>query len=128
MKELGELKHFLGLEVEWTKDGIFLCQEKYVHDLLEKYGMINCKPMSTPVEVNARLYSVEVCVISQFMQKSMKRHLEAVHRILRYVKGTIDYGILYRNDKEFEVVGYCHADYAGDLDIRRSTTGYVFWY
>ncbi|XP_048491166.1 uncharacterized mitochondrial protein AtMg00810-like [Beta vulgaris subsp. vulgaris] len=156
MKELGELKHFLGLEVERTKDGIFLCQQKYARDLLEKYGMLDCKPMSTPMEVNARLCSVEgkdledvtmyrqlvgsliyltlsrpdiayaVSVISRFMQKPMKRHLEAVRRILRYVKGTIDYGILYRNDKEFEVVGYCDADYAGDLDTRRSTTGYVF--
>ncbi|XP_048501594.1 secreted RxLR effector protein 161-like [Beta vulgaris subsp. vulgaris] len=67
-----------------------------------------------------------VSVISRFMQKSMKCHLEAVRRLLRYVKGTIDYGILYRNDKEFEVVRYCDADYAGDLDTRRSTTGYVF--
>ncbi|XP_048498244.1 uncharacterized mitochondrial protein AtMg00810-like [Beta vulgaris subsp. vulgaris] len=154
MKELGE--HFLGLEVERTKDRIFLCQQKYARDLLEKYGMVDCKPMSTPMEVNARLCSVEgkdledvtmyrqlvgsliyltlsrpdiayvVSAISRFMQKPMKRHLEAVRRILRYVKGTIYYGILYRNDKEFEVVGYCDADYAGDLDTRRSTTGYVF--
>ncbi|XP_048503073.2 secreted RxLR effector protein 161-like [Beta vulgaris subsp. vulgaris] len=115
--------------------------------------MVDCKPMSTPMEVNARLCSIEgkdledvtmyrqlvevlsisryrpdiayaVSVISRFMQKPMKRHLEVVRRILRYVKGTIDYGILYRNDKEIEVVGYC--DYAGDLDTRRSTTGYVF--
>ncbi|XP_057529767.1 secreted RxLR effector protein 161-like [Amaranthus tricolor] len=47
-------------------------------------------------------------------------------RILRYVKGSIDYGILYRNVRKFEVVGYCDVDYAGDLDTRRSTTSYVF--
>ena len=56
----------------------------------------------------------------------MKRHLEVVHRILRYMKGTIDYAIPYHNDKEFEVVIYYDADYAGDLDTRRTTTGYVF--
>nr|KYP67735.1 hypothetical protein KK1_024087 [Cajanus cajan] len=41
MKELGELKHFLGLEVERTKDGIFLCQQKYAQDLLKRYGMLD---------------------------------------------------------------------------------------
>ncbi|XP_057530072.1 uncharacterized mitochondrial protein AtMg00810-like [Amaranthus tricolor] len=40
--------------------------------------------------------------------------------------GSIDYGVLYRNDRNFEVVEYCDVDYAGDLDIRRSITGYVF--
>ncbi|XP_019103192.3 secreted RxLR effector protein 161-like [Beta vulgaris subsp. vulgaris] len=117
--------------------------------------MVDCKLMSTSVEVNAMICSVEgnledvtmyrqlvgsliyltltrphiayaVSVISRFMQKPMKRHLEVVHRILRYAKGTIDYGILYNNDKEFEVVGYCDAEYVGDLDTHRSTTGYVF--
>ncbi|XP_017972474.1 PREDICTED: uncharacterized mitochondrial protein AtMg00810-like [Theobroma cacao] len=52
--------------------------------------------------------------------------MEAVRRMLRYVKGTIDYGILYKKDKECKLVGYCDADYAGDYDTRRSTTGYVF--
>ncbi|XP_019103704.1 uncharacterized mitochondrial protein AtMg00810-like [Beta vulgaris subsp. vulgaris] len=126
MKELGESKHFIGLEVEQNKNEIFLWQQKYACDLLEKYGMVNCKSMSTPMEVNARLCSVEVRVISQFMQKPVKHHLEAVQRILRYVKGTIDYGILYPNDEQFEVVGYHDADYAGDLDTRRLITRYVF--
>ncbi|XP_048502658.1 secreted RxLR effector protein 161-like [Beta vulgaris subsp. vulgaris] len=67
-----------------------------------------------------------VSVISRFMQKPMKRHLEVVRRILWYVKGTIDYGIQYHNDKEIEVVKYCDADYARDLNTRRPTTSYVF--
>ena len=45
MKDLGELKHFLGLEVDRTKIGLFLCQHKYAQDLLEKYGTIECKPI-----------------------------------------------------------------------------------
>ncbi|KAK6276560.1 hypothetical protein POUND7_006269 [Theobroma cacao] len=52
--------------------------------------------------------------------------MEAVRRMLRYVKGKIDYGILYKKDKECKLVGYCDADYTGDYDTRRSTTGYVF--
>ncbi|XP_057526261.1 secreted RxLR effector protein 161-like [Amaranthus tricolor] len=104
--------------------------------------MLNCKPVSSPMEVNAKLCSAigniiyltltrpdityEVSVISQFIQKPKKPHMEAIKRILRYVKGSIDYGFLYRNDIYFEVTGYCDADYAGDLNTRRSTTGYVF--
>lgn len=57
MKELGELNHFLGLEVERTKEGLFLCQQKYAQDVLDKFGMLDCKPISTPMEVNAKLSS-----------------------------------------------------------------------
>ncbi|XP_037492197.1 secreted RxLR effector protein 161-like [Jatropha curcas] len=59
------------------------------------------------------------------MQKPKKPHLEAVRRILRYVKSTIDYGIFYKRGI-IKLEGYCDADYAGDHDIRRSTTGYAF--
>ena len=59
MKELGELKHFLGLEVDYTKEGLFLCQQNYAKDLLQKLGMLDCKPISTPIEVNAKLYAHE---------------------------------------------------------------------
>lgn len=60
------------------------------------------------------------------MQKTDEASPKGSCRILRYVKGTIDYGILYSYDKEFKVVGYYDADYAGDLDTRGSTTDYVF--
>ncbi|XP_020233074.1 uncharacterized protein LOC109813326 [Cajanus cajan] len=156
MKELGELKHFLGLEVERRKDGIFLCQQKYAQELLKRYGMLDCKPTSTPTEVNTKLCSVEgrdlkdatmyrqvvgsliyltltrpdiayvVGVVSRFMQNPKKPQLEAARRILKYVKNTIDYGIFYKKGAPCEVTGYCDADYTGDHDTRRSTTGYMF--
>ena len=59
MKELGELKHFLGLEVDRTNEGLFLCQEKYARDLLQKFGMLDCKPISTPMEANSKLCAHE---------------------------------------------------------------------
>jgi len=55
-----------------------------------------------------------VGVVSRYMQKSP--HLEAVRRILKYVKGTLDYGLLYKRGEECEVIGYYDADYAGDHD------------
>ncbi|KAK3002919.1 hypothetical protein RJ639_019296, partial [Escallonia herrerae] len=55
MKELGQLKHFLGLEIDRTQEGIFLHQQKYSKDLLKKFGMSRCKPISIPIEPNAKI-------------------------------------------------------------------------
>jgi len=152
MKELGELKHFLGLEVERTKEGLFLGQQKYAKDLLQRYGMLDCKPISTPMDPNVRLQEDEgndledmtmyrqlvgsliyltltrpdisypVGVVSRYMSKPKKPHLDAVKRILRYVKGTINFGIMYKKTIDCQVMGYCDADYAGDSCTRQSTT------
>ena len=54
-------------------------------------------------------------------------HFKAAKRILRYLKGTIDYGLLYSFSNEFKLVGYSDSDWAGDLDDRKSTTGFVFY-
>ena len=66
-------------------------------------------------------------VVSQYMANPGPRHWVAVKQILRYLKGTmydvLRYGGSYSN---LQVVGYCDADYAGDIDSRKSTTGYVF--
>ncbi|XP_062112859.1 secreted RxLR effector protein 161-like [Humulus lupulus] len=70
--------------------------------------------------------SYAVGVASWYMQHPKKPHLEAMRRMLRYVKDTIDYGLFYKKGDEVKIVGYCDADYAGDHDTRRSTTGYVF--
>ncbi|KAF8389861.1 hypothetical protein HHK36_024378 [Tetracentron sinense] len=60
MKELGELKHFLGLEIDRNKYGIFLCQQKYFSDLLKWFGMFDCKPIVTPMDVNTKVRIDEV--------------------------------------------------------------------
>nr|KYP51921.1 Retrovirus-related Pol polyprotein from transposon TNT 1-94 [Cajanus cajan] len=71
----------------------------------------------------------KVGLISIFMNKPQVPHMQAAKRILRYVKGTLDYGILFPNDESNsidEVCGYTDFDSCGDQDERRSTTGYVF--
>ncbi|XP_071724445.1 secreted RxLR effector protein 161-like [Rutidosis leptorrhynchoides] len=60
------------------------------------------------------------------MQNPKKPHLQAIQRILRYVKDTLDYGLLHKKGKPCRIIGYCSADYAEDHDTRRSTTGYMF--
>lgn len=67
-----------------------------------------------------------VGVLSRFMQNPRKPHLEVVHRVLKYIKSTLNNGILFKADKYFMLRSYCDADYAGDFDTRRSTTWYIF--
>ncbi|KAK9064178.1 hypothetical protein SSX86_015558 [Deinandra increscens subsp. villosa] len=67
-----------------------------------------------------------VSVLSRFMQKPLKPHLDAIRRVLRYVKSTPTYGIKFKRETSLELIGYCDADYARDISTRRSTTGYVF--
>lgn len=156
MKDLGRLSHFLGLELHYEEGGFILHQERYCINLLKKFGMLACKPIETPMENTVKLcvdkgkeledptmyrqiigsliyltltrpdISFEVGVLSRYMQNPRKPHLDAVRRVLRYVKGTLGYGIKFNQGEKLELVGYCDADYAGDLDTRRSNTGYVF--
>ena len=55
MKDLGNLKYFLGIEVFGSKKGIFINQKKYVLNLLAKVGMLDCKPAETPTVANHKL-------------------------------------------------------------------------
>ena len=55
IKALGTLKYFLGIEVAHSKEGIFISQYKYILDLLEETGTLDCKPASTPIDINVKL-------------------------------------------------------------------------
>jgi hypothetical protein len=66
-----------------------------------------------------------VGVVSKFMENPGKEHRAAVKWVLRYLRGTSDYCITYNNGSEL-VCGYVDSDFAGDMDKRRSTSGYVF--
>ena len=57
-----------------------------------------------------------VSLISRFMERPKEAHWQATKRILRYVKGTKRYGILYTNLENFELIGYTNSDWAGSID------------
>nr|GEX83123.1 putative reverse transcriptase, RNA-dependent DNA polymerase [Tanacetum cinerariifolium] len=154
IKDLGRLKYFLRIEVLRSKQGIFICQKKYVLDLLVETGMIDCKPMDTPMMVNQKLYMKEkaklagkgmyqrivgkliylshtrpdiayaVGVVSQFMHQPQTSHMKAVLRIIRYLKGTLGHGVLFKANGHLETQVYTDADWAGDKGNRRSTSDY----
>ena len=72
--------------------------------------------------------SYAVSVVSKYMANPGKEHWRALKWILRYLSGTVDYGLIYgtKRGTEVNVEGYVDADFAGDLDKRRSLTGYLF--
>ncbi len=126
MMDLGELRYFLDIEVIQSLKGIWLLQRQYALNKLSEYGMTGCKPISIPLEQNVKLSANEgnlvedttlyrrivggliymtitrpylsyaVGVMNQFMQTPRKPHLDAVKRILRYIKHTLHCGIFYK--------------------------------
>jgi hypothetical protein len=153
VKDLGRLKYFLGIEVARSAKGIALSQRKYTLDLLSDVGMLGCRAASTPIDQNHKvtaqsgdhvdkgryqrlvgrlLYlchtrpdiAFAVSVVSRYMHEPRSEHLEAVYRILRYLKGTPGKGLWFKSNGHLDVDGYCDADWASCLDDRRSTSGY----
>lgn len=154
MKQLGNLKYFWGIEVASSKHGIFLSQRNYTLDLLFETGLPGCKPVDTSIEQNHTLFQCQnsasidkgkyqrlvgkltylshtrpnityaVNVVSQFMHDPRKAHMDVVERILRYLKSTLEKGILFSNHGNLKVEGYTNADWAGSRNDRRSTSGY----
>ena len=153
-KDLGKLKYFLGIEIAQSSSGVVLSQRKYALDILEETGMLDCKPVDTPMDPNVKLVpgqeesfgdpgryrrlvgklnyltitrpdiSFPVSVVSQFLQSPCDSHWDAVIRILRYIKSTPGQGVLYENRGHIQVIGYTDADWAGSPTDRRSTSGY----
>ncbi|RVW24719.1 Retrovirus-related Pol polyprotein from transposon RE1 [Vitis vinifera] len=93
MKDLGPLKYFLGIEVSRSSEGIFLSQRKYVLDLLQETGMLGCQPVNTPIEE-----------VSQYMHNPGEQHMNAVMRILRYLKNALGKGILFAKNVDHQSI------------------------
>lgn len=154
IKDLGNLKYFLGMEVARSKKGICINQRKYVLDLLKETGMTNCKPAETPMDLSTKLGSFldsapvdkaryqrlvgkliylshtrpdiafSVSLVSQFMNNPNEEHWGAVLRILRYLKMTPGQGIYFKKSEDRSIRVFTDADWAGSVVDRRSTTGY----
>ena len=156
MTDLGEMTYFLGMEIHQTQQGIFICQRKYAMEVLKKFGMANCKPVSTPLmqneklskedgagKVDAGVYrSIVGCLLyltatrpdvmfsasllSRFMQNPSEKHYQVAKRVLRYIKGTMELGIWFRKSADMKLIGYTDSDWAGSHDDMKSTSAYVF--
>ncbi|GJR78820.1 putative ribonuclease H-like domain-containing protein [Tanacetum coccineum] len=153
MSSMGELTFFLGLQVQQRKKGIFISQDKYVHEILRKFNYTDVKSASTPTDlekplvkdadaddVDEHLYRsmigslmyltasrpdimFAVCACARFQVSPKTSHLLAVKRIFRYLKGKPSLGLWYSKDSPLELVAYTDSDYAGATLDRKSTTG-----
>ena len=65
-------------------------------------------------------------LVSRYMEHSREIYLLAAKRILQYLQGTIDYGILYKKEGKSELIGFTDSDFSGDKEEMKSTPGYVF--
>lgn len=162
MTDLGSVSHYLGLSVKSELGRVILNQSTYINKILKRFDMLDCAPVSTPMEsgtpgallpsdsdfhadetvilwygsaVGSLNYvavmtrpdiSYALSVVSRYSSNPSAPHVKAVIRIFRYLKGTIDEGIVYYLGGG-EYLGYCDSDYAGLSDGRRSTTGWVFY-
>nr|GEU56123.1 hypothetical protein [Tanacetum cinerariifolium] len=106
MSSMGELTFFLGLQVKQKPDGIFINQDKYVAEILRKFGLTKGKSASTPIDT----------------KKPLLKDPD-VKRIFRYLKGKPHLGLWYPKDSPFNLVAYFDSDYAGASLDRKSITG-----
>ncbi|GJX45293.1 putative ribonuclease H-like domain-containing protein [Tanacetum coccineum] len=153
MSSMGELTFFLGLQVKQKDDRIFISQDKYVGEILKKFGFSSIRTASTPMETNKALTKDEdgkdvdihlyrsmigslmyltssrpdimflVCACSRFQVQPKVSHLNAVKRIFRYLKGQPKLGLWYPKDSPFILEAFLDSDYAGASLDINSTTG-----
>ncbi|GKA49228.1 putative ribonuclease H-like domain-containing protein [Tanacetum coccineum] len=127
MSSIGELTFFLGLQVKHKEDGIFISQDKYVGEILKKFGFSSIRTASTPMETDKALTKDEdgndVDVhLYRFQVQPKVSHLNAVKRIFGYLKGRPKLGLWYPNDSPFILEAFSDSDYVGASLDRKSTT------
>ncbi|GJX62912.1 retrovirus-related pol polyprotein from transposon TNT 1-94 [Tanacetum coccineum] len=153
MSMMGKLSFFLGLQISQSPRGIFLNQSKYALESLKKYGMETCDPVDTPMVEKSKLDEdpqgkavdptryrgmigtlmyltssrpdlvFAVCMCARYQAKPTEKHLHAVKRIFRYLRGTINMGMWYSKDSCIALTAFADADHAGCQDTRKSTSG-----
>ncbi|GJZ05147.1 retrovirus-related pol polyprotein from transposon TNT 1-94 [Tanacetum coccineum] len=153
MSMMGQMSFFLGLQVSQNPRGIFINQSKYALEILKKYGLDSSASVDTPMVEKMKLDEdrqgklvdptrfrgmvgslmylsasrpdivFAVCMCARYQAKPTEKHLHAIKRIFRYLKGTIHMGLWYPKDSGFALRAFADADYAGCQDTRRSTSG-----
>jgi hypothetical protein len=146
------LKYFLGIQIKQLQEGTFICQTKYIQDILKKIAMKNAKPIKALLGINGHLdldiggksvdqkvyrsmigsllylcasrsdIMLSVCMCARFQTNPKEVHLRAVKRIMIYLVYTPKFGLWYPKGSTFDLIGYSDADYAGCQIDRKSTS------
>nr|GEX05640.1 hypothetical protein [Tanacetum cinerariifolium] len=155
MSMMGEMKFFLGLQVNQFSNGIFINQSKYILDILKRFGMKNYDIVPTLMVEQAKLkldlvrkpadhtdyrsmigslmYVTSIrpdimfstCMCVRYQANPNEHHVSAIKRIFRYLKGTINLGLWYPKDSGFDLTAYLDADHAGCHLDRKTESEYV---
>src|SRR5882762_8331607 len=153
MKYLGLMHYFLSLEVWQSSEEIFLNHGKYAVEILKRFNMLECKFMATPMDSNLKLLAddslelldvthyrqiigslmyltntrPDICfsvnTLSQYLVQPRQVHLVAAKHVMRYLKGTIDFGLYYDGSNEYRLYGYIDANWTGSISDRKITLG-----
>jgi hypothetical protein len=153
MSMIGELTYFLGMQVKQICEGIFISQAKYAKDLVKRFGLDGKSHAHTPMSTNIKISTdptskqvdpsmigsllylmasrpdIAFCVgvYARFQANPKESHLTAIKRIIRYVNATVNCGIWFSRETNLMLAGYCDADWAGNADDRKSTSGGCFY-
>ncbi|GJX66965.1 putative ribonuclease H-like domain-containing protein [Tanacetum coccineum] len=144
-----------GLQISQSPRGIFINQSKYALESLKKYGFESCDPVDTPMVEKSKLdedkegkavdpshyrgmigtllyltasrpdLQFAICMCARYQARPTEKHLNAVKRIFRYLKGTVHRGLWYPKDSSIALTAFADADHAGCQDTRRSTSGSI---
>lgn len=156
MSDLGLVYYFLGMEIKQESSGVYISQKKYASDMLKRFNMFSCKSVASPLVLNCKLskddgeklvdptpyrsivgsllyltitrpdLAYSASFLSRFMNAPSTSHVGAAKRVLRYLKGSINFGIMFERNKDVKLEGYADSDWAGSIDDMKSTSGYVF--
>ncbi|GJV68099.1 retrovirus-related pol polyprotein from transposon TNT 1-94 [Tanacetum coccineum] len=155
MSMMGKISFFLGLQISQSPRGIFINQSKYALESLKKYGFESCDPVDTPMVEKSKLdedkkrkvvdpshyrgmigtllyltasrpdLQFAICMCARYQARPTKKHLNAVKRIFRYLKGTVHRGLWYPKDSSIALTAFADADHAGCQDTCRSTSSSI---
>ncbi|KAL0438756.1 UNVERIFIED_CONTAM: Retrovirus-related Pol polyprotein from transposon RE2 [Sesamum latifolium] len=157
IKDIGDARYFLGLEIARNSDGIYLAQTKYIQDIIAETGLQNAKTVSTPFPQGSKLssdsgallqtpdsyrrlvghllylgftrpdISHSIQQLSQYLNRPCASHWNAALHVVRYLKGCPSRGLFLPADNSLVLKGYCDADWASCPDSRRSLTGFCIF-
>ena len=156
MKDLGDLHYCLGIYFWREYGKTFITQIKYAREILDIFQMSECKSISNPLDQNVKLYnddgskevdgtlyrqlagildyltttrpdiSYSINILSQFLAKPCETHWKDAKQVLRYLKGTINFGLLYTDAFDVQLASYSDSNWAGNPNDGKSTSGYAF--
>ena len=157
MSMIGELTHFLGLQICQQDSGIFLSQSKYAKNLAKKFGLEFASSVRTPMSPNVKLtvdllgksvnhflyrsmissllyltasrpdISYSVGVCARYQANPKESHMTTLKRIIKYVKITAKFGVWYNKDTSDVLARYSNIDWAGNANDRKNTSGSCFY-